>query len=107
MAKSKQSLQETIAELWQNSKKDFEKMSKDASVLIKKGEVALKDVSQKSKETLETISATLGREKLCYQLGKAAASSPKSKWASNKKITGILKEISKLDNVIKKSKKKK
>ena len=107
MAKSKQPLQEVLANLWKSSKKDFEKMTKETSVLLKKGEEALKDVSQKSHDTLEAISATLKKEKLFYELGKCSSAMPKSKWSKNKKISSILKEISKLDKIIKKSKKKK
>ena len=106
MAKSEKSLQENLAQLWATSKKDFEKMTKETSKLVKKGEIALKDVSQKSQEQIEAISAMVKKEKLYYDLGKAAASVAKSQWSKSKKISSVIKEMSKLDKVIKKAKKK-
>jgi len=107
MAKTEPTLQEVLGELWKNSKKDFQNMTKETSKLLKKGEAAFKDVSKKSQVKLEEISATLKKEKLYYQLGKATASTAKNKWAKSKKMNSIVKEIASLNRIIKKAKKKK
>jgi len=95
-------LKKKLKKLWKTSKKDFENMTKEASVLLAKGEKHLKKVSKQSQVKLELINATLKREKLCYQLGKAVAGASKTQWTKSKKITSLLKEISKLAQEIKK-----
>ena len=64
----KTEIQQVLKKLWQTSQKDFEKLTKETSQLLKKGEKALKEASLKSKEKLELVSLALKREKLYYQL---------------------------------------
>ena len=102
----KRDFQKTLDELWDSSKKEFDKMAKETGKLFKKSEIALKEVSQKSQEALELVNATLRREKLYYQLGKTTASLSKNQRPQNKKISSMIKEISRLEKQIKQSKKK-
>ena len=104
MAK-KRDIKEILTKLWQTSQKDFEKITKETSKLLKKGEEALKEVSQKSKEKLELVSLTLKRERLYYRLGKLITTLPKSSWEKSKKINALVKEITNLTRQIKKLKK--
>lgn len=105
MPATKKNLKKTLAKLWKASKKEFDKMTKETAVLLKKGEKHLKEASHKSKEAMELINASLQREKVFYQLGKTVSSLPKTKWPSSKKVNSLLKEHAKLTEEIKKIKK--
>lgn len=102
MKKKNEPIQETLAKLWETSKKEIEKISKEAAVLLKKGEKSLKKASEKSKDNIAFINSAIQKEKLYYQLGKTLSGLPKNKWQKNKKITSMIKEISKLNKNLKK-----
>ncbi|MBN2121354.1 MAG: hypothetical protein JW734_09920 [Candidatus Omnitrophica bacterium] len=101
MTKSKKTLQANLQKLWKASKKEFDHLTKETSKLLKKGEKHLQEVTHKSQEKMELINATLRREKLYYELGKAVGSLPKVKWSANKKASSTANEISKLNKKIK------
>jgi hypothetical protein len=102
--KKKDPLKEVVENVWPKTKKELEKGMKNAKEMLNKGEKYLKGVSDKGVEKTKKISLTLKREKLFYDLGKAAATTATNKWNSSKKIQGTLKEIKDLSREIKKIK---
>ena len=103
----KEDLKKKIDEMWQVSKKDMEKVLKNAEMLAKKGEGYLKDKSAEGKTQLEIASLALQREKLYYELGKTLAKAVKTKWSTDKKALEITAKIKNINIEIKKKKKKK
>lgn len=99
-------VKKAMDQLWKKVKDDFDGLLKDSSVLIKKGEGFLKDVSQKGQTELEIVSLSLQREKLYYELGKIEGSIPKKRNAAKKKAAALAK-IKKIDERIRKLKRKK
>lgn len=95
-------LKKKMDALWKIVKKDLDKGLKDTTTFAKKGEVYLKDVSEKGKEKVEALAFSLKREKLYYELGKVLSALPKSKWARSKKIGDITLKIKDLTRQIKK-----
>ncbi len=102
--KKKDPLKEIAEKVWPKTKKELEKGMKSAKEMLNKGEKYLKDVSDKGREKTKKLSLTLRREKLFYDLGKAAATTVKTKWNSSKKIQSVLTEIKNLTAQIKKIK---
>ncbi len=94
-------LRKKMDNLWKIAKKDLDKALKDTSTLAKKGEVYLKDVSEKGKDKVEALTLSLKREKMYYELGKALSALPKSKWPKNTKAGNINSEIKKMSRQIK------
>jgi len=94
-------LKEKIHSLWKSTKKDLDKIIKDTTKLVKKGEEYIKDISEKGKERLESLSLFLQRERLYYQLGKKISSTSSRRWGKDKKIEEILKKIKKINRKIK------
>ena len=86
-------LKRKIDRLWQLGKKDLDKILKDTTYLVKKGETHIKNISKKAEENLEAMVFTLQREKLYYGLGKYLAKLTKSKWANSKKAKNFLIQI--------------
>ena len=103
-------LRKKIDSLWKVMKKDMKKdidgLLKTTSALLEKSEKFLKDTSRKGQKELEIIALTLKREKLCYDLGKLIAATPKKATYQKKRAT-ILSQIKKLDTCVKKLKRKK
>ena len=102
MAKlDKSSLKKVVDKFWPRTKKELEKASKNAKVLLAKGEKYLKGVSEKGVQHTKKISLSLKREKLYYNLGKTIAATASGDWKSNKKISEYLNAVKKLDKQIK------
>ncbi|MDP8253704.1 MAG: hypothetical protein P9X27_04805 [Candidatus Kaelpia aquatica] len=99
--KKKKDLKDTMVDIWKSTRGEFDIVMDETSKLIKKGEKHVKVFSDKSKETLELISAKLRRENLYYQLGKTASSTTKSRWNDSKKMDKLRSEITKLSKEIK------
>ena len=97
-------LKKKIDSLWKSAKKDLEKVLKDTTRLIKKGEDYIKDFSEKGKDKLEKLTLSLQREKLYYELGKIISNLPKKRWTENKRIEEIVSKIRKINRQIKKKK---
>ena len=55
---------------WEKTKEQLLKFGKEASVLVKKGEVELVKLTKQSKIHLDATTASLKKEKLYYQIGK-------------------------------------
>ncbi|MGD9014456.1 MAG: hypothetical protein PVI33_00285 [Candidatus Omnitrophota bacterium] len=100
----KTELRQKIDRLWKLSKKDLEKILKDSSVLFKRGESYLKEVSKKGEKNLEVMLLSLQKERLCYELGKCLVGLSKNKWESSKKIINFLNKIKDINRKIKKLK---
>lgn len=81
-----------------------EKAIESTRETFRKGEDYLKEVSEKGIKETKKISIGLKREKLCYELGKAAAETAMSKWQSSKKIGDLMGQIKELNKEIKKMK---
>lgn len=88
--------------LWRETKKDLDKILNDTSKMLKKGEVHLKDVSERGIEKLEEMGGILKREKLYYKLGKSLSAISRSQWGKNKKINTFLDEIKHINKSLKK-----
>lgn len=99
-------LRRRIDRLWRLGKKDLDKTLKDATHLVKKGEVHIKDISKKAEENLEAMVLFLRKEKLYYELGKYLAKLPKNRWKSSKKAENLLITIKNTSRKIKELKKK-
>jgi len=104
MAKKKNTFQEVTKNVWPNTKKELEKMMKNAKTMLDKGEAHLKDFSEKSINQTKKISLGLQKEKIYYDLGKTTARTPTSKWKTTKRINKLLSEIKQIDKEIKKLK---
>ena len=103
----KKLLKQKIDRLWMLSKKDLDKILKDTTRLVKKGEAYIKDKSEEGKKMLETMALALLREKLYYELGKRLAKVPKKrKGTYDKKTLSLLNKIKSVNLRIKKIKKK-
>ncbi len=103
----KEDFKKKIDKMWQVSKKDMEKVLKNAEILAKKGECYLKDKSVEGKVQLEIASLALQREKLYYELGKTLAKTVKTKWSTDKKVLEITNKIKIINLKIQNKKKKK
>ena len=101
--KSKQ-IKKEIDRLWKVGKKDLDKIIKDTSSLVKKGEAHIKEISKKAEENLEAMTLTIQREKMYYDLGKSLSALAKKNWAKSKKIDGLIINIKKTSQKIKKTK---
>lgn len=97
-------LKRKIDSLWKSTKKDLEKVLKDTTKLMKKGESYIKDFSEKGKDKLEELALSLQREKLYYELGKVISTLPKKRWTENKKVEEIVNKIRRINRQIKKRK---
>ncbi len=103
----KEDFKKKIDKMWKASKKDMEKVIKNAEILAKKGEIYLKDKSAEGKVQLEIASLSLQREKLYYDLGKTLAKTVKTKWSTDKKVLLITNKIKIINLKIVNKKKKK
>ncbi|MCQ9206208.1 MAG: hypothetical protein NG737_07860 [Omnitrophica bacterium] len=102
MAKEKRvSLKKAVDKFWPRTKKELEKASENAKVLLAKGEKYLRGVSEKGVRHTKKISLSLKREKLYYNLGKTIAATASGNWKDNKKISDYLNAVKKLDRQIK------
>ena len=105
MVKKKAKTRKTAAHpWWPDTKKELEKVMKNARGMIEKGEKYVRDVSDKSVNNTKILALNLEREKLCYGLGKVVASTPQTKWRTARKVKSALSKISKLDKEIKRLK---
>ena len=93
-----------VEKLWKSTRKDLSKFLKDAERLVKKGEVYIKDKSEKGKKELEIITLTVQRERLSYELGKTVAKHPNSKDGYSKKALNLLNKIKGINRKIKRLK---
>lgn len=98
---AKETIGEIKTRVWPQTKKELEKAISNARVIIDKGEKYFKEVSEKGIDNTKKLSLTLKKEKFYYDLGKTAAQTPKTQWDKNKKITGLIKAIKKIDKAIK------
>ncbi len=87
---------------WPNAKKELEKGIDNAKKMLSAGEKQIKQFSERSAEKTRKISLQVKKERLVYDLGKAVATIPKSKWSGNKKVTELRNEIKTLEKEIKK-----
>ena len=97
----KKALKKKIDRLWKLSKKDLDKVLKDTTHLVKKGEDYIREISKKGEKTLEAMTFGLQRERLYYELGKSLASLSRKKWAKSKKVENSLNRIKSISRKIK------
>jgi len=102
--KRKDPFQEFVEKVWPKTKKELEKAADNAKKMLNKGEVYLKDVSDKSIAQAKRLSLSLKKEKLFYDLGKAVAATNLEKVKTDKKVNGLLRKIKSLDSQIAKIK---
>ena len=96
----KDKIKETIDKIWPVTKRELEKGVDNTKKMIIRGEDYLKSFSAKSAENIRKMSLNVRREKLYYMLGKHTASLSKNKWAKDKKISSLVKEINSLKKEI-------
>ncbi|MBU3958645.1 MAG: hypothetical protein KKH29_06250 [Candidatus Omnitrophica bacterium] len=94
-------IKQRINKLWKTGKKDFSKIMKDTSVLVKKGEAQIKEVSRDAEKNLEVIVLSLRREKLYYELGKTLSNVSQGNWASSKKAIDLFIKVKDINRKIK------
>ena len=99
-------IKKKLNRLWKLGRKDLDRMLKETSDLIKKGESHIKEASKNAEQNLEAMILSLKREKLYYELGKSAAGVSQNKWTKNKKLSGLLNKTKNISRDIKKLKKK-
>ena len=73
MAKAKKITQEDLKKFFEKTKKNLQKLKKEASVWMKKGEVELSRLSRIGKLELDVVSLNMKREKLFKDIGKRVA----------------------------------
>ena len=98
----KREIKRNINKLWKMGKKELDKVLKDTTRLIDKGESHIKKMSKEAERNMEIMLLSLQKKKLSYELGKSLASLPKNKWSDSKKIGALLTEINALSRKIKK-----
>ncbi len=101
MAK-KDSLRKVFDQIWPKTKKELENVIANAKEALAKSESYLREVSGKGVEQTKKLPLTLKREKLYYDLGKAAAAAGPSKLSSSQRVNALLKKIKELNKQIKK-----
>ncbi len=72
MAK-KFNMQKELEKLWPKTKKQLDRVAKDAMVLAKKSEKQLIELSEKGKIQFELTMLQVKKEQLFYKIGKAVA----------------------------------
>ncbi|MFH1857061.1 MAG: hypothetical protein ABH836_07575 [Candidatus Omnitrophota bacterium] len=92
---------EMIDKFWPATKTELEKAMKKTKKALQQGEKYLKEVSEKGVQETKKMSLHVKKEKLCYDLGKIVAKTPKTKWQSDAKITDLIREIKELGKEIK------
>ena len=97
-------LEKKILKLWKTAKEDMGQIAKDGASIIKKSEKYIKEKSEEGKKKLEVTAFALQREKLYYELGKAAAKISKGKRALSDKANKILAKIREVNKKIRKLK---
>lgn len=100
----KDPFKEFMEKVWPKTKKELEKVAENAKKMLNKGEEYLKEVSDKSIAQAKRMSLSLKKEKLFYDLGKAAANVNVDTLKTNKKFNALLKEIKSIESQIKKIK---
>ena len=103
---AKKDMKQKMDIIWKKTRRDIDKLMKEADVMMKKGEKHLKDISGKGKNNLDVLNLTLQREKLYYELGKVVAQISQSKDVDVKKEHSLLNEIKTIDIQIEKLKNK-
>ncbi|MFC1577179.1 hypothetical protein ACFL3N_02445 [Candidatus Omnitrophota bacterium] len=96
MTKKNQDLQKNLAQVWETTQKQLNTMVKEATVLARKSEAYIRDISGRGKIEAEILIFRARREKLYYELGKAVAgSSGKNREKKIEEIKGQVSELSK------------
>ena len=83
--------------IWPGTRKELEKVIESTRAAIDNGEKYIKILSRKSVDNAKKISISFKKERLYYDLGKAVALTPKSKWAESTLIANIVDELKQLD----------
>jgi len=101
MPEKNEDFQKNLTKVWEITQRQLDKMVKEATVLAKKSEVYLRDISGKGKIEAEILISKAKREKLYYDLGKTvAAVTGKNR---KKKVELLQKELSGLNRNIKRN----
>ncbi|MFC1704178.1 hypothetical protein ACFL1E_05290 [Candidatus Omnitrophota bacterium] len=96
-AKSK--FQKDLEKLWPQTKKQLDKMAKEAMVLAKKSEKQLIALSEKGKLQFELTMLQLKKEQLFYNMGKLVSQKSKGK-KKTAKVLKLKKELARLNRKI-------
>ena len=103
-AGKKDPLQQLMEKMWPKTKKQMDKAVKNTRKAVGRGEDYLKELSKRSAKETQKLSLGLQKERLHYDLGKAVAAAPATKWKTDKKIGALLRKIKKINIQIKKLK---
>jgi len=90
---------------WEKVKKQLLDFSQEAKVLAKRGEKELVKISRQGKLHFDSTAATLKKEQLFYKIGKEYVSS-QCPSQPNSRLSGLLKELDKVNSEISRVKKK-
>ena len=102
----KREIKRNVDKLWKMGKKELDKVLKDTTRLINKGESRIRKISKEAEKNMEVMVLSLQKKKMSYELGKSLAGLPRNKWADSKKIDGLLAKINNINHKIKKINKK-
>ena len=97
----KHKFEEFKKKYWPKTKKELEKGMEQTKVLLKKGEEHVREFSHQSAVQAKKMHLQLKREKLFYDLGKAVATTPKTRWNTTEKIAKAVTNIKDLSKEIK------
>ncbi|MFH1995416.1 MAG: hypothetical protein ABIJ27_00280 [Candidatus Omnitrophota bacterium] len=103
MPKQKQDFQKNLAKVWEATQKQLNTIVKEATVLAKKSEIYIKDISGKGKIEAEILIAKAKREKIYYELGKVVAGTGGK--SRDKKVAELRKQIADLRKDMKRNEK--
>ncbi|MFH1622173.1 MAG: hypothetical protein ABIA97_03535 [Candidatus Omnitrophota bacterium] len=91
--------------MWQNTKEQVYKLSKEAMDLLQKGEKEVTKASGKAKVNFETALLKLKREQLFHVIGKECYKLLKNKKGISPKVAKLIKEVKDFDRQISANKK--
>ena len=104
MEKNNKDFQENLSKIWEMTQSQLTSLAKEASILAKKSEAYIRDISGKGKIEAEILIAKAKREKLYYELGKTMACAKKSP-GKEKKIEQLQRQIATLNREVNRNEK--
>jgi hypothetical protein len=83
--------------IWPKTRKELEKAANSTRAAVDKGEQYIKTLSKEGIKNARKIAVSFKKEKLYYELGRAVAATPKSKWHESAVIEALITEIKNLE----------
>ena len=96
---------EDLKKIWGETKKEFSKLSKDAVILLKKGEKEAVRFSEKGKLNFENTLLKLKKEQIYYTLGKEAVKAYKKNQPDSATLRRLMGQLDAIDKQVSSNKK--